>query len=65
MLGVADRQLAGWAYWSYDGGGWGPWDFDAEREQSPAIDHLIRPYPRTVGGRPVSWTFVPDTRRDG
>ena len=57
---LADRMTSGWAYWSYDAGGWGPWNPDGS-DQAHA-DILVRAYPRRVAGEPTSYGYDQDTR---
>jgi endoglycosylceramidase len=65
LLEMGDRMMLGWTYWSYDPGGWGIWESDAdgkfvaERQNATA---LVRPYPRRVAGIPRSFSYDPDTR---
>ena len=60
VVDMADRMRAGWAYWSYDPGGWGLWD--RERGEQPNAAWLVRPYPRAVAGVPLAWAFDRETR---
>lgn len=60
VLDAADRLLAGWAYWSYDPGGWGIWLPDGSEQWN--ADELIRPYARRVAGIPQALGFDADTR---
>ncbi|MDJ0849497.1 MAG: cellulase family glycosylhydrolase [Myxococcota bacterium] len=57
---MADRLTSGWAYWSYDLGGWSP--VDANREEQPQADVLVRAYPQRVAGTPLYVDYDPDTR---
>lgn len=57
---LADRVTSGWAYWSYDAGGWGPWSPDGTDQ--PHADILVRPYPRRVAGEPISYGYDQATR---
>jgi len=60
VLTMADRNLASWAWWSYDCGGWGFWECDgAER---PMVAAVVRAYPQRVAGVPTAFSFDPDTR---
>lgn len=63
VVEMADRQMMGWAYWSYDASGpsgWAPWDASTG-EDNPMAAVLVRPYPRRVTGRPVRYDFDTDT----
>lgn len=65
VLAMSDRMMASWTYWSYDPGGWGIWDADAEGNYAAErenADTLIRPYPRAVAGIPRLFSYDPDTR---
>ncbi len=59
VLGMADRQHAGWAYWSWDPGGWGP--LTPEHEVSPNGELLFRVQPAAIAGTPVDFAWDPDT----
>lgn len=59
VLAMADRLMAGWAYWDYRFGGWMP--VDADGNELPTMDLLVRPYPRAVAGTPTSFGFDPDS----
>ena len=60
VVAMADRLMAGWAYWDYNFGGWMP--VDADGVERPTMDLLVRAYPRAVTGTPTSFGFDPDTR---
>ncbi len=59
VVAMADRRMAGWAYWDYRFGGWMP--VDADGVERPTMDLLVRAYPRAVAGTPTSFGFDPDT----
>jgi endoglycosylceramidase len=64
LLEMGDRMMLGWAYWSYDPGGWGIWERDemgefVERESANAV---VRPYPQSIAGIPRSFSYDPDSR---
>ncbi len=64
VVEMADRQMMGWAYWSYDPSGpsgWAPWDATTGQD-NPLAATLVRPYPRRVTGRPIGFGFDPDSR---
>ena len=60
ILSVADRQMIGWAQWSYDRGGWGVLDSDGN--ETPHANRVVRPYPRAVAGVPQSFGYAPETK---
>ncbi len=60
VLAMADRQMAGWAYWAWDPGGWSFIDSDLNERES--ADIIVRTYPRRIAGKPISFGFDPDTR---
>jgi endoglycosylceramidase len=62
VLTMADRMLAGWAYWSYDPGAWGIIEHGEERAETELADHLIRPYAQVVAGRPTAMSFDAQTK---
>lgn len=57
VLTMADRMLAGWAYWSYDPGTWGLIEQGDERAESELADHLVRPYAQVIAGTPTAMSF--------
>jgi endoglycosylceramidase len=57
---MADHTTSGWAYWSYDLGGWSP--VDADRNETPQADILVRAYPQRIAGTPRSVDYDPETR---
>ncbi len=59
VVTMADRLMAGWAYWDYRFGGWMP--VDAEGNELPTMDLLVRAYPRAVAGTPTSFGTDPAT----
>jgi len=60
VLAMADRMMAGWAYWAWDPGGWSFIDGDLNERES--ADQIVRVYPPRIAGRPVSFGYNPDTR---
>lgn len=58
---MADELMAGWAWWSWDPGGWGPLETDLETRTANG-DGLLRVQPRAVAGTPTSFEWVPDLR---
>lgn len=60
VLDLSDRMGAGWSYWSYDPGGFGLMDsMGVDRD---TVDIVVRPYPRAVAGRPLSYGYEATTR---
>jgi endoglycosylceramidase len=57
---MADHATSGWAYWSYDLGGWSP--IDADRNETPQADILVRVYPQRVAGVPRYIDYDPESR---
>lgn len=57
---MADHMTSGWTYWSYDLGGWSL--IDANREETPQADILVRAYPQRIAGTPLYIDYDPDTR---
>ncbi len=60
LLSMVDRMGGGWAQWSYDRGGFGL--MDSMGVDRPVVDLVVRPYPRAVAGKPVSFAYDPVTR---
>ena len=60
VVRMADRMTSGWAYWEYGRGGWSP--IDADGNESPQADVLVRAYPQRVAGTPRFVDYDPDTR---
>ncbi len=59
-LEMYDVMGASWAYWSNDPGGWGL--LDSNRQETPKVNWLVRPYPRAIAGEPEAFSYNPDTR---
>jgi endoglycosylceramidase len=70
---LADQNMVGWTYWHY--GSWsdptgnpsaeGMFAGDLQRPGSlkqPKADVLIRTYPQAIAGRPVSFSFDPESK---
>ena len=57
---MADHATSGWAYWSYDLGGWS--QIDADRNETPQADVLVRASPQRVAGDPRYIDFDPESR---
>ena len=60
VLTMADRNLSGWAWWSYDCGGWGPWACDGTEQ--PLTARMVRAYPRRVAGEPTTFSYDAEAR---
>ncbi|MBI5524879.1 MAG: cellulase family glycosylhydrolase [Deltaproteobacteria bacterium] len=60
VLGMADRLMMGWSYWSWDPGGWS-WMNPDETERE-TVNDVVRVYPRRIAGVPDSFGFDPDTK---
>jgi endoglycosylceramidase len=60
VLDLADRQMAGWAYWSWDKGWWGIRAGDGS--DATHADFVVRPYPQVIAGVPQSFSFDTDNR---
>lgn len=58
VLSAADRTMSGWAWWSWDPGGWSPIDGDGEVSANGVA--LRRVQPRAVAGLPTSFAWDPD-----
>lgn len=59
ILAMADRALAGFAYWSYSDGTWGL--MDATGADRPSANVVVRPAPRAIAGEPTAFGYAPDT----
>jgi endoglycosylceramidase len=57
---MADGATSGWAYWSYDLGGWSP--IDPDRNETPQADILVRAYPQRIAGTPRFIDYDPESR---
>jgi endoglycosylceramidase len=60
VVRMADHSTSGWAYWSYDLGGWSP--VDADRNETPQAEILVRVYPQRVAGDPRYVDYDPESR---
>jgi endoglycosylceramidase len=60
MLNMADARGASWAYWASDPGGWGP--LDGNKNPSPILYQILRPYPWAVSGKILSYQTNTATR---
>ncbi|RMF16701.1 MAG: glycoside hydrolase family 5 protein, partial [Candidatus Dadabacteria bacterium] len=59
VMAMFDRMGASWALWSGDPGSWGPVDGDGN--ETAKMNHLVRPFPRSVAGTPTTFSFDPDS----
>lgn len=57
VLAMFDSHQWNWAYWSNDKGGWSP--LDANRNETPIVEHLVRVYPKAVAGKIEAFNFDP------
>lgn len=62
LTGMADRLMAGWAYWSWDPGGWSPVEADGTTISANGR-RLLRVQPRAIAGTPRSFAWDPTARR--
>ena len=56
---MADSLMAGWAWWSWDPGGWGPLESDLETRTANG-ERLLRVQPRAVAGTPTAFLWEAD-----
>lgn len=56
LTDMADRLMAGWAYWSWDPGGWSPVEGDGSTVSENGR-RLLRVQPRAVAGTPQSFSW--------
>jgi len=61
VVALADRLRAGWAYWSYDPGGWSFLNPDLTERTSAGL--LVRAYPQKTAGQLKVFEFDPTTHR--
>ena len=59
-LAMYDLMGAGWTYWDNHPGGWGP--LDSDLNETPKVNHLVRPYPRAIAGQPIEFSFDVETK---
>ena len=59
---LADRAMAGWAYWSWDPGSWSPVEEDGTTTSANG-ERLLRVQPRAVAGVPVAFEWDRDDLR--
>jgi endoglycosylceramidase len=59
---MADELMAGWAWWSWDPGGWGPLETDL-KTLTPNGEGLLRVQPRAVAGTPERFHWDPATEK--
>ena len=66
LVDMTERMMIGYAYWSWDCGGFGllawPPDEDGFCADGPLMPQIVRPYPQAIAGTPVSFGFDGDTR---
>jgi endoglycosylceramidase len=59
VVEMADRLMAGWAYWALDPGGWSWLNSDGTERSTANI--IVRAYPQRIAGIPKSYSFDPAT----
>jgi endoglycosylceramidase len=60
VVDMADRLLSGWTYWDYGFGGWMP--VDADGNELPGMDILVRTYAKAIAGTPTSHRYDAESR---
>ncbi|MCB0977499.1 MAG: cellulase family glycosylhydrolase [Acidimicrobiales bacterium] len=60
LLQMTDRLMIGWAYWSWDPGGWSPVEEDGTTTSANG-KRLMRVQPRAVAGTPTNFAWDADT----
>lgn len=55
VIDMADRQMLGFTWWSYDAGGWGITNPDGS--EAPHARDVARPYPQAVAGVPDAFSY--------
>lgn len=53
---MADEEMVGWAWWSWDPGGWSPVEGDGETPSANGED-LLRVQPRAIAGTPSAFSW--------
>ncbi len=61
VTAMADRLMAGWAYWSWDPGGWSPVEADGTTISANGR-RLLRVQPRAIAGTPDDFAWDPAQR---
>jgi endoglycosylceramidase len=61
VTAMADAEMAGWAWWSWDPGGWSPL-LEGGESVSPNGLRLLRVQPRAVAGTPTAFSWDPATQ---
>lgn len=61
VTAMADRQMIGWAWWSWDPGGWSPIAADGSTV-APNGEALLRVQPRAIAGTPSEFSWDPATK---
>jgi endoglycosylceramidase len=56
---MLDEEMAGWSYWSWDPGGWGPLDDEGKPSANGRL--LMRVQPRAIAGEPTEFSWDPET----
>ena len=60
VTGMLDEEMAGWSYWSWDPGGWGPLDGNGAISENGKL--LLRVQPRAVAGEPTTFAWDAATK---
>ncbi len=61
VLQMADEEMAGWAWWSWDPGGWSPL-LEGGESVSPNGERLLRVQPRAIAGTPKDFHRDPEAQ---
>lgn len=62
VTAMADRQMIGWSWYSWDPGGWSPVESDGTTP-SPNGTALLRIQPRAIAGTPSEFSWDPAARQ--
>lgn len=60
VMDMYDRIMCGWAYWSWDPGGWS-W-LNPDYTEKETADLIVRVYPQRIAGIPKQFSYDTDTR---
>lgn len=59
VMNMMDAMGGSWSWWSADPGSWGM--TDANGNEMPKANKLVRTYPRAIAGEPVSFSYEPNS----